>query len=145
MTTVPSSSAAALDPLLCFDLYAASRAMTARYRPLLDELGITYPQYLVLVVLREETPCTVKDVAVALQLDHATLTPLLRRMEQADLLSRGRAASDGRSVLLSLTERGRAVAARLDDVRCAVQQTLGLDEEQTRALQATLRVLTASG
>ncbi len=145
MTIAPSRSADALDQLLCFDLYAASRAMTARYRPLLDGLGLTYPQYLVLVALRSEDPRAVKEVARSLRLDHATLAPLLRRMEAAGLLSRGRDVTDGRNVLLSLTDRGRAVATKLDDVRCAVQETLGLDQEQTRALQATLRTLTAAG
>ena len=77
-----------LDELFCFDLNAASRALTRRYRPLLKEYGLTYPQYLVLVVLGGAGPCVpIKEFAGTLRLDHATLTPMLQRMEEADLFA----------------------------------------------------------
>lgn len=73
----------ALDELVCFDLYVASRALTRRYRPVLERHGITYPQYLVVLFLGSTGPSGIKDVAEALRLDHATLTPMLRRVEAA--------------------------------------------------------------
>src|SRR4051812_33183077 len=102
MTATPQATPEELDELLCFDLYAVSRAVTAAYRPILGELGLTYPQYLVLVVLwaREQVP--IKELAAALRLDHATLTPLLRRMADAGLLARTRSTTDERSVTVSL-------------------------------------------
>ena len=87
-----------LTELLCFDIYAASRAVTAVYRQVLAELHLTYPQYLVLVVLWREQSCTIKELGDALQLDYGTLTPLLRRMESNGLLTRQRRGDDERSV-----------------------------------------------
>ena len=92
-----------LDEQLCFALYAAQRAVTAAYRPLLDELGLTYPQYLVLLVLWERGETTVKELAAALRLDYGTLSPLLKRLEAAGLVRRERAAHDERSVLVACT------------------------------------------
>lgn len=132
---------AALEELLCFDLYATSRAVTAAYRPLLDRLGLTYPQFLVLVVLAPGTTHTIGDVARELRLDHGTLTPLLRRLETAGLLTRSRSAADERVVELALTERGATVRAEFDDVRCRIGAVIGLDDERRRQLQQTLRRL----
>ncbi|WP_043684807.1 MarR family winged helix-turn-helix transcriptional regulator [Streptomyces xylophagus] len=101
-----------LDEQLCFALYAAQRALTAAYRPLLEELELTYPQYLVLLVLWERGESTVKDLATALRLDYGTLSPLLKRLETAGLVHRERAAHDERSVLVACTERGTALRER---------------------------------
>ena len=133
-----------LEELLCFDLYAASRAVTALYRPMLDELGLTYPQYLVLVALRPGEPLGVSGIAEALSLDHGTLTPLLRRMEAAGLVTRTRSAADERRVEIALTEAGAALRLRFDDVQCVVAEAVGLGVPEFRALQDTLHRLTRS-
>lgn len=87
-----------LDDQLCFALYAASRAVTARYRPLLDALQLTYPQYLVMLVLWEQDSISVRDLGTALQLESSTLSPLLKRLEANGLLRRERRPEDERSV-----------------------------------------------
>lgn len=138
-----------LAPLLCFDLYAASRAVTAAYRPILGELGLTYPQYLVLVVLAAEAPddgdgVPIKHLAASLRLDHATLTPLLRRLETAGLLERRRSRADERSVQVRLTADGRALASQFEDVQCRAGDMLGLDVAQMGQLRTLLRAVTAS-
>ncbi|MCL8252997.1 MarR family transcriptional regulator [Aeromicrobium fastidiosum] len=129
----------ALDALVCFDLYVASRAMTRRYRPVLDEHGITYPQYLVVLYLGSAGPSTIKGVAQALRLDHATLTPMIRRMEGSGLLVREHDAADRRSVRLTLTDAGRAVHAASDQVQCTIRDDLGMTPDELRDLQTTLR------
>src|SRR5436305_13731373 len=96
-----------LDRLVCFALYAASRAVINAYRPLLDEVGLTYPQYLVLLVLWQRGPQPVKNLGAALHLDSGTLSPLLKRLESAGLVRRERRAEDERSVLVTLTDAGR--------------------------------------
>lgn len=130
-----------LDDQLCFALYAASRAVTARYRPLLDDLGLTYPQYLVLLVLWERGPVPVKDVAAALQLDYGTLSPLLKRLEAAGLIRRERRPDDERSVRLVLTGEGEALRERARDVPPAMGAAMNLDEADTERLRALLRTL----
>ncbi|MGI5178032.1 MarR family winged helix-turn-helix transcriptional regulator [Dactylosporangium sp. CA-152071] len=120
----------ALDQQVCFALYTASRAVTARYRPLLDELGITYPQYLVLLVLWEQDQRTVKEIGAALRLDSSTLSPLLKRLEAAGLVTRARRADDERSVTIQLTAAGAALRERARDVpgRLVCEGGLGIDE-----------------
>ncbi|MGE2738020.1 MarR family winged helix-turn-helix transcriptional regulator [Mycolicibacterium vaccae] len=111
-----------LDEQLCFALYSASRAVTAAYRPLLDELHLTYPQYLVLLVLWEEEPCTVGHLGDRLHLDSGTLSPLLKRLETAGLVRRQRSASDERRVTITLTAQGRALEER---AACIPERLLG--------------------
>ncbi|QQQ76340.1 MarR family transcriptional regulator [Saccharothrix sp. 6-C] len=130
-----------LDDQLCFALYAASRAVTARYRPLLDDLGLTYPQYLVLLVLWERGPVPVKDVAAALQLDYGTLSPLLKRLEAAGLIRRERRPDDERSVRLVLTDEGDRLRERAKDVPPAMGEAMDLGEEDTARLRVLLRTL----
>ncbi len=144
MATTQTPPVRLLDELLCFDLYAASRAVTALYRPMLDELGLTYPQYLVLVTLQPGEPVTVRQIATWLSLDHGTLTPMLRRMESAGLLTRRRSASDERVVEIALTDEGSRLRERFEDVQCAVGDAMGLPGEEFRRLQLSLRALTAS-
>lgn len=132
-----------LDDLICFDLYAASRQVTSAYRPILGELGLTYPQYLVLVVLGAHEEMLIKDVGRELRLDHATLSPLLRRLERDGLLTRRRSADDERAVVVALTDAGRAVHARFGDVHCRIAEALGITAEQADQLRSILRGLTA--
>jgi DNA-binding MarR family transcriptional regulator len=127
-----------LDDQLCFALYAASRAVTQLYRPLLAELGLTYPQYLVMLVLWEKGTTTVKGLAEALQLDYGTLSPLLKRLAAAGLVERRRRTDDERSVEVSLTTAGRELKARADCVPQEIVDAYGLDAAQFEALRTTL-------
>ncbi len=114
-----------LDQQLCFAVYAAHHAFTAAYKPLLEPLGLTYPQYLVLLVLWERDGPTVKEIGQRLQLDSGTLTPLLKRMEAGGLLSRQRAPEDERQVRIALTERGRGLKPDILKVRQELGCALG--------------------
>lgn len=120
-----SPSAPALDSQLCFALYSTSLAMMRVYRGLLPKLGLTYPQYLVMMVLWEQDLLTVSDIGERLFLDSATLTPLLKRMEAQGLVQRTRARSDERQVIISLTEHGNGLrkdaAEIMPAVLCATQ------------------------
>ncbi|NYE38591.1 DNA-binding MarR family transcriptional regulator [Nocardioides cavernae] len=135
-------SAPTLSEQLCFDLYAASRAVTAAYRPALQELGLTYPQYLVLIVLWEHDGCTVRQIADELHLDHGTLTPLLKRMEVLGLVARRRDDRDERQVLVSLAPQGEELRQHAARIHCGMKDLLGLDADEFDALQLTLRTLT---
>jgi DNA-binding MarR family transcriptional regulator len=107
-----------LENQLCFPVYAASRLITREYQPLLDELGITYPQYLVLMILWEKDQLPVNDIAKKLVLNTNTITPLLKRMEQQGLVERRRSKEDERKVLVYLTEKGKQLqeqAARIPE------------------------------
>lgn len=132
---------AVLDDLVCFALYAASRAVTVAYRPLLEDLGLTYPQYLVMTVLWRRGPMTVKELGETLHLDYGTLTPLLKRLDALDVLTRHRRAEDERSVLVELTDRGRSMQPEGSCVPPAMSELMGLDEEESQALRAALRRL----
>ena len=101
-----------LDNQLCFRLYAASRLVTRLYQPQLEPLGLTYPQYLVLLVLWEQSPCNVKTLGERLLLQSNTLTPLLKRLEQQGLIHRERDAKDERVVWIQLSEAGQALEAQ---------------------------------
>jgi DNA-binding MarR family transcriptional regulator len=133
-----------LDEALCFALYSASHALTGFYRPRLDELGITYPQYLVLLALWERDGVTVGALAERLRLDYGTLSPLLKRLQAAGLITRERRADDERSVTISLTEPGRALHARADCIPEEVFAATGLDAESFEGLRETLQRLTAA-
>ncbi|MDE2416818.1 MAG: MarR family transcriptional regulator [Burkholderiales bacterium] len=114
-----------LDNQLCFALYSASLAMTKLYKPLLEDLGLTYPQYLVLLVLWEQDGLTVSALGERLHLDSGTLTPLLKRMEQADLLLRQRSAQDERKVEVTLTAAGRKLKAKAVSVPACLVSASG--------------------
>lgn len=133
-----------LDDQLCFALYAASRAVTARYRPLLDELRLTYPQYLVMLVLWEQDSISVRDLGVALQLESSTLSPLLKRLEANGLLRRERRPQDERSVSLTLTDAGAELRDRAQTVPPAIGDAMGLTPEQDATAKQLLRLLTAN-
>ncbi|MGF6643338.1 MULTISPECIES: MarR family winged helix-turn-helix transcriptional regulator [Paraburkholderia] len=116
-----------LDEQLCFALYSTSLAMTKAYKPLLEKLGLTYPQYLAMLVLWESDDVTVKDIAARLNLDSATVTPLLKRLETQGYLERTRGVEDERLVYIRLTKQGAALKRMARDVPadifCATQQS----------------------
>lgn len=133
----------ALDNQLCFKLYAASRAVTRAYKPMLDQLGLTYPQYLVMLVLWEwhaTAPAqpTVKALGERLMLDSGTLTPLLKRLEQLSLVKRQRSAKDEREVHLSLSETGVRLRDRTHGLKTRLLCDSGIDLNQADALCAGL-------
>jgi DNA-binding MarR family transcriptional regulator len=98
-----------LDNQICFAIYSAAHAFNRVYKPLLDQLGLTYPQYLVMLVLWERDGIPLKDIGERLFLDSGTLTPLLKRLEAAQLIKRSRSTEDERQVLIALTSRGQAL------------------------------------
>jgi len=130
-----------LDEQLCFALYAASRAMTSCYRPMLDALDLTYPQYLVLLVLWERGDSPVTGIGQVLQLETGTLSPLLKRLEAAGLITRTRQAGDERSVLVSLTAAGRGLEARVAETQARVGAATGLSRAEVGELRAALHLL----
>ena len=132
-----------LDNQLCFKLYAASRAVTRAYKPMLDQLGLTYPQYLAMLVLWEwqDTPPaqpTVKALGERLLLDSGTLTPLLKRLEQLGLVLRQRASHDEREVHLGLTIVGQALRAQVLPLRAGLLCDNGASLEELEALREQL-------
>ena len=136
-----------LDNQLCFALYSASLAMTKLYQPLLAQLGLTYPQYLAMLVLWERDGLMVSELGERLFLDSGTLTPLLKRLEAAGLITRIRALDDERRVHITLTTSGRKLKARAakipacvaDAVQCPIPEIVSL----TRQVQALRQRLTA--
>ncbi|GAA4371998.1 MarR family transcriptional regulator [Hymenobacter koreensis] len=142
--TVHSPEAAALlklDNQLCFPLYAASRMFTKAYQPLLQELDLTYPQYLVLLLLWEHGERTVKQLGEELLLDSGTLTPLLKRMEQRQWLTRRRDLRDERSVIIGLTESGQQLRERACAVPAALLEKLDMPEAEFNQLRTQLKHL----
>ncbi len=130
-----------LDHQLCFALYSASLAMTRLYKPLLEPLGLTYPQYLVLLVLWEGDGLTVGQLGQRLALDSGTLTPLLKRLEAAGLVQRLRDSADERRVLLQLSAAGRALKTRATEVPAAVACAAGCSLDELASLTARLKSL----
>ena len=131
-----------LDQQLCFALYAASRSVTGLYRPLLDPLGLTYPQYLVMLVLWEQDGLTVRELGLRLQLDSGTLTPLLKRLQAAGLVSRQRRVEDEREVDIRLTDAGLALREQASAIPACMAQRLQLSLEQMQDLRDELKRLT---
>jgi DNA-binding MarR family transcriptional regulator len=130
-----------LDNQLCFSLYAASLAMTKVYKPLLDALGLTYPQYLVMLVLWEGDGLTVSTLGERLSLDSGTLTPLLKRMEAAGWLTRERSSEDERRVHVVLTSTGRALQVQAAHVPLCVVAQSGLPLGEVIALNQQIKKL----
>jgi DNA-binding MarR family transcriptional regulator len=130
-----------LDHQLCFALYSSSLAMTKLYKPLLEPLGLTYPQYLAMLVLWEGDGIAVSQLGERLQLDSGTLTPLLKRMEAAGLVQRLRDSTDERRVLLQLTRDGRALKRKAQAVPAAVACAAGCDLDELVSLTTRLKAL----
>jgi DNA-binding MarR family transcriptional regulator len=142
MTATLPPPSVALDDQLCFALYAASRAVTARYRPMLEELGLTYPQYLVMMLLWEQDNQTVGQLGARLALDSGTLSPLLKRLTTAGLVTRHRRVEDERSVSIALTPAGRALRERSVRISEEMIAAIGFDASEFDDLKQRLRLLT---
>ena len=137
----PSPPQLRLDNQLCFALYSASLSMTKLYRPLLQRLGLTYPQYLVMLVLWEGDELRVSALGERLFLDSGTLTPLLKRLEAAGLVQRRRSAADEREVWVSLTAAGRALRGEAETLPLAIACATGCELPEIMALTQTLQRL----
>lgn len=130
-----------LDDQLCFSLYSAARAVTSAYAPLLAPLGLTYPQYLVMLVLWEQDGISVKQIGERLVLDSGTLTPLLKRLEAQELLERRRSASDERVVEIHLTGAGKRLRQRAQSIPAKLACKVGLPLAELARLREQLHAL----
>ncbi|QHC24211.1 MarR family winged helix-turn-helix transcriptional regulator [Streptomyces sp. GS7] len=141
---VPDSELLRLDHQVCFSLHAASRAFGGVYRDALKDLGLTYPQYLVMLVLWEHGPEPVKSIGERLRLDSGTLSPLLKRLEAAGLVHRERSPEDERSVTIRLTEAGEALRERALPVPRRIMAATGLTVDELRTLRSLLGRVTGA-
>jgi len=145
MDQLPDDELLKLDNKLCFMLYACSRAMTKQYRPYLEPLGLTYPQYLVMVVLWENQAVSeglrVAELGEKLHLDSGTLTPLLKRLETAELVIRKRGVQDEREVFVNLTKKGNGLRSQAADVSRQLLCTSGVSVEQVKQARGLLEKL----
>lgn len=130
-----------LDDQLCFALYSASLALTKAYRPILEALDLTYPQYLVMLCLWERDGLAVREIGARLHLDSGTLTPLLKRLEGRGLIRRSRDAGDERRVLVALTDAGRELGGRAAAIPPRMLEASGLTRQEARAERARLTAL----
>lgn len=144
LTELPDAELLRLDHQVCFSLQAASRAFGGVYREALKELGLTYPQYLAMMVLWEHGPLPVKTIGERLHLDSGTLSPLLKRLETAGLVRRERSPEDERSVTVHLTGAGAGLRERALPVPRAILGATGMSVQEILALQETLGRLTAA-
>ena len=144
MTDAPRLNAPRLNRQVCFALYSASKAATAVYRPMLDQLGLTYPQYLAMLVLWEEQPRSVRELGEELGLDSGTLSPLLKRLESLGLVERRRSTEDERRVEVFLTDSGTALSARANAIPQQLADAAGLSATELDHLRETLSRLTAA-
>jgi len=138
-TAIPA--ALQLDHQLCFALYSASLAMTKLYKPLLDAIGLTYPQYLAMLVLWEQDSPTVSELGERLSLDSGTLTPLLKRMEAAGLVQRQRDPQDERRVRIALTSTGQALRAQAEPIPACILARSHLALNEVQALTHQIQTL----
>lgn len=135
----------ALDQQVCFAVVVAARNVVALYRPILEPMGLTHPQYLVMLALWQQAPLSVKRLSELLQLDPGTLSPLLKRLEAANLVVRRRDAADERQLAVELTDQGRALREQALGVPPAVVDRLGMPLRELQALHASLtRVIEAT-
>ncbi|MBK5721857.1 MarR family transcriptional regulator [Dysgonomonas sp. Marseille-P4677] len=132
-----------LENQLCFPIYALSRQITALYRPYLDKLGLTYPQYLVLMVLWEHNSATVKRLGELLFLDSGTLTPLLKRMEANRLLKRNRSDEDERVVEISITEKGKSLEKEAEVIPPMMKQHLDMTDQELEQMREQINKILA--
>ena len=134
----------ALDRQVCFALAPANRSVINLYRPVLEAIGLTHPQYLVMLALWERSPRTVRDLGEALMLEPATLSPLLKRLEAAGLLTRTRNAADDRALDIELTAEGRALRSRAEAVPGTIVERLGMPVAELEAMRDSLARLIAA-
>ncbi|UAL45950.1 MarR family winged helix-turn-helix transcriptional regulator [Sutcliffiella horikoshii] len=130
-----------LDNQLCFKIYSAEKKMMKLYRAYLDELGITYSQYLVLLVLWERDAISVKELGEKLILDSGTLTPMLKRMETNQLITRSRSKKDERSVVITLTSKGKALNKEVECIPNKFLEKISLNTDELKALSELLTKL----
>jgi DNA-binding MarR family transcriptional regulator len=143
--TLDAEDMLALERQVCFALSVAARNVVAVYRPVLEPLGLTHPQYLVMLALWQHGPLSVRELSGLLQLDPGTLSPLLKRLEAGGLLRRERDPKDQRNLALALTEKGRALRAEAEKIPAGIVERLGMPVEELMALQGALtRVIAAS-
>ncbi|MCR5448158.1 MAG: MarR family transcriptional regulator [Solobacterium sp.] len=133
-----SDPALILENQLCFPLYAAARKVTGLYTPYLKEIGLTYTQYLVMMVLWEKDGIRISDICGRLRLDTGTVTPMLKKMEDEGLLNRSRCAEDERTVLITLTEKGRELKEKAGDIPARVGPCVPLNREEAELLYRLL-------
>jgi DNA-binding MarR family transcriptional regulator len=131
----------ALDNQFCFALYSASLALTKTYKPHLEKLGLTYPQYLVMLVLWEQDRLPVKSIGERLFLDSGTLTPLLKRLEAASFIQRNRDPSDERQVVITLTREGRALKRKATEIPRHIMSASGQPQSTLVSLRAQLSTI----
>lgn len=132
-----------LDNQICFPVYALSREIVSRYRPLLDQLDITYPQYLVLLILWEHQEQSVSQLGEKLYLDSGTLTPLLKRLEQKKLVTRSRSKEDERIVKIKLTSEGQSLQKKAASIPKQLFEDMKVPEEELKQLKTTIeKILT---
>lgn len=142
---VASDDVLALDRQVCFALSVAARNVVAVYRPVLEPLGLTHPQYLVMLALWQYGTLSVKKLSGLLQLDPGTLSPLLKRLEAAGLLSRERDTEDQRNLALALTDKGEALREEAEKIPAGIVERLGMPIEELMNLHGVLtQVITAS-
>lgn len=135
----------ALEEQVCFALVVAARSVVSIYRPVLDRMGLTHPQYLVMLALWQHAPVSVKDLSRMLQLDPGTLSPLLKRLQAAGLLRRERDQDDERSLAITLTDRGAALRAEAESVPGQIVERLGMPlAELIEMRQMLTRVIAAA-
>lgn len=151
-TTAPDVDPLALEQQVCFALSVTNRAVLAVYRPLLEPLGLTHPQYLVMLTLWDhhktpagrQKPLSVKEIAATLQMDSATLSPMLKRLEALGLITRTRNTADERSTDVKLTAGGTALRRRALQIPPAVVARLGVDMDELRHLHEVLTRINAA-
>lgn len=134
----------ALEEQVCFALSVAARSVVAVYRPLLEPMGLTHPQYLVMLALWQYAPLSVRELSRLLQLDPGTLSPLLKRLEATGYVHRERAAADERSLAVTLTAAGEALRAQAEQIPAAIVERLGLPVAELRQLHAALTTVIAA-
>jgi DNA-binding MarR family transcriptional regulator len=134
----------ALERQVCFALAVASRNVIAVYRPLLEPMGLTHPQYLVMLALWGHSPLSVKELSGLLRLDPGTLSPLLKRLEAGGLIQRGRALDDERVMAVTLTDEGQALRAKAERIPPTIIERLGMDLTELQDLHGTLTRLIAA-
>ena len=148
MTATPVDAAQDEDLLLehqlCFALTVAARSVVGAYKPVLEKLNLTHPQYLVMLCLWETSPRTVRNISEALAQEPATISPLLRRLEAAGLITRGRAEGNERALAVVLTPEGRALRQQALQVPGTMMERLGLTREQVTELHSTMMGLIAA-
>jgi len=144
LSELTDSDPLALEQQVCFALSVAARSVVALYRPLLEPMGLTHPQYLVMLALWQHAPLSVRDLSRLLQLDPGTLSPLLKRLEAIGYLRRERDRADERSLAITLTGSGRALRARAEQIPPAVVSRLGMPIEDLQRLHAALTQVIAA-